>query len=188
MSAFDAIAARLEYPMYIVTAVAGEERAGCLIGFATQCSIDPTRFLVCVSDKNRTARVAERADALAVHLVPAPADHLVELFGGEYTHIEFQATSADDAFLITAQGMDFNDDNWSFHLEGPDGAKVYGDSHTATGHGGMAEIGCAHCCRRPHATAQRSGGRLSLLLQRDSADRECWVGRWRLMAFRGTPR
>jgi hypothetical protein len=108
-------------------------------------------------------------------------DPVVELFGGEHTHIEFLATSADDAFLITAQGMDFDDDNWSFHLEGPDGAMVYGDAHTAPGHGGMAGMGCAHCCRRPHATAQRSGGRLSLLLQRDSADRECWVGRWRLM-------
>jgi hypothetical protein len=109
-------------------------------------------------------------------------DPVVELFGGEYTHIEFQATSADDTFLITAQGMDFNDDNWSFHLEAPDGTIVYGDAHTAAEHGGMAGMGCAHCCRRPHATAQRSGARLSLLLQRDSADRECWVGRWRLMA------
>jgi len=82
VSAFDAIAARLEYPIYIVTAVADGERAGCLIGFATQCSIDPTRFLACISDKNRTARVAERADTLAVHLVPAHASALVELFGG----------------------------------------------------------------------------------------------------------
>jgi flavin reductase (DIM6/NTAB) family NADH-FMN oxidoreductase RutF len=83
VSAFDAIAARLEYPMYIVTTVAGDERAGCLIGFATQCSIDPTRFLACISDKNRTARVSARAEALAVHLVPEAAGALVELFGGE---------------------------------------------------------------------------------------------------------
>jgi flavin reductase (DIM6/NTAB) family NADH-FMN oxidoreductase RutF len=67
--------------MYIVTAADGSERAGCLIGFATQCSIDPIRFLVCLSDKNRTYRVAAGADALGVHLVPAHADELAELFG-----------------------------------------------------------------------------------------------------------
>jgi hypothetical protein len=107
-------------------------------------------------------------------------DPVVELFAGEYTHLDFYATSADDAFLITAQGMDFNDANWSFHLHGPDGTMVYGDGATATGHE-MEVMSCAHCCRRPHVTAKRSSGRLSLLLQRDSADAECWVGRWQLM-------
>src|SRR4051794_41781759 len=47
----------LDYPMFIVTVAAGGERAGCLVGFATQCSINPPRFLVCLSDKNRTFRV-----------------------------------------------------------------------------------------------------------------------------------
>jgi flavin reductase (DIM6/NTAB) family NADH-FMN oxidoreductase RutF len=46
---------RLGYPMFIVTAVAGRQRAGCLVGFATQTSIHPPRMLV----------------------------HLTELFGGE---------------------------------------------------------------------------------------------------------
>jgi len=108
-------------------------------------------------------------------------DPVIELFAGEYTHLEFMATSADDAFLITAQGMDFNDANWSFHLHGPDDTMVYGEGEMAGGHGGMEGMGCAHCCRRPHVTAKRSNGRLSLLLQRDSADTGCWVGRWRLM-------
>ena len=80
--AFEAIAGGLEYPIYIVTVAAGDERAGCLVGFATQCSIEPARFLACISDKNRTARVAARAETLVVHLVPAGADALVELFGG----------------------------------------------------------------------------------------------------------
>jgi flavin reductase (DIM6/NTAB) family NADH-FMN oxidoreductase RutF len=80
--AFEAIVARLEYPIYVVTAAAGGERAGCLVGFATQCSIKPPLFLAFISDKNRTARVAARSDALAVHLVPVDAGPLVELFGG----------------------------------------------------------------------------------------------------------
>jgi flavin reductase (DIM6/NTAB) family NADH-FMN oxidoreductase RutF len=73
----------LDYPMFIVTATDGTERAGCLIGFATQCSIAPARFLVCLSDKNRTFRVARGAEVLVVHLVPEDAGELAELFGSE---------------------------------------------------------------------------------------------------------
>ncbi len=73
----------LDYPMFIVTATNGRERAGCLVGFATQCSINPPRFLVCLSDKNRTFRVARDAEVLVVHLVPAEADPLAELFGSQ---------------------------------------------------------------------------------------------------------
>jgi flavin reductase (DIM6/NTAB) family NADH-FMN oxidoreductase RutF len=79
--AFAEIVGDLEYPMLIVTTVAGAERAGCLVGFATQCSVAPARFLVCLSDKNRTFRVAQRSEALAVHFVAAGAAHLAELFG-----------------------------------------------------------------------------------------------------------
>ena len=81
--AFEAIVGRLEYPMFIATTAANGERAGCLVGFATQSSIDPGRFLVCISDKNRTYRVLADTDAMAVHVVPADAGDLVELFGGE---------------------------------------------------------------------------------------------------------
>jgi flavin reductase (DIM6/NTAB) family NADH-FMN oxidoreductase RutF len=83
--AFESIVGRIDYPMFVVTALVGEERAGCLVGFATQCSIDPPRFLVCMSDTNRTTRLVEQGDAaaLVVHLVPEEAGHIVELFGGE---------------------------------------------------------------------------------------------------------
>jgi flavin reductase (DIM6/NTAB) family NADH-FMN oxidoreductase RutF len=81
--AFESIVGRIDYPMYVVTAVSGSERAGCLVGFATQCSIDPARFLVCISDKNLTYRVLDGAGAMAVHLVPEGAARIAELFGGE---------------------------------------------------------------------------------------------------------
>ena len=82
--AFAAIVARIDYPMFVATTVGSDgERAGCLVGFATQCSIDPQRFLVCVSNKNRTYRVLRGSDALALHVVPEDADDVVELFGGE---------------------------------------------------------------------------------------------------------
>ena len=69
----------LDYPMFIAT-VPGD---GCLIGFATQCSIDPLRFLVCVSNKNKTYRLARDATHMALHVVPEDREDLAELFGGE---------------------------------------------------------------------------------------------------------
>jgi flavin reductase (DIM6/NTAB) family NADH-FMN oxidoreductase RutF len=81
--AFNAIVGNLEYPMFIVTARADDERLGCLIGFATQTSIDPPRVAICLSRKNRTHRRGRDSTALAVHCVPADAGDLAELFGGE---------------------------------------------------------------------------------------------------------
>jgi flavin reductase (DIM6/NTAB) family NADH-FMN oxidoreductase RutF len=80
---FDTIVGHLEYPMFIVTARSGEERLGCLVGFATQASIDPPRFAVCLSHTNRTYRRARDAGLFAVHCVPAGAADLAELFGGQ---------------------------------------------------------------------------------------------------------
>jgi flavin reductase (DIM6/NTAB) family NADH-FMN oxidoreductase RutF len=80
---FQRLVAQLDYPMFIATVAADGERAGCLIGFATQCSIHPPRFLAGISDKNRTYRVAEHAESMAIHLVPEDATELAELFGGE---------------------------------------------------------------------------------------------------------
>jgi flavin reductase (DIM6/NTAB) family NADH-FMN oxidoreductase RutF len=83
MPAFEKLMATLDYPMFIVTARHGDERSGCLIGFATQASIHPARFLAGLSEKNHTFRVARHATHLAVHFVPDDAVVLAELFGGE---------------------------------------------------------------------------------------------------------
>jgi flavin reductase (DIM6/NTAB) family NADH-FMN oxidoreductase RutF len=70
--------------VFIVTAVApGGERAGCLVGFATQCSIRPPRFLVCISKQNRTFDVVRSADAAVVHFLGSGQRELAALFGGE---------------------------------------------------------------------------------------------------------
>jgi flavin reductase (DIM6/NTAB) family NADH-FMN oxidoreductase RutF len=81
--AFDEIAGELDYPMLVVTAAIGDRIGGCLVGFATQTSIDPARFLVCLSEKNRTYRIARDADVLGVHFLSADDDDLAALFGGE---------------------------------------------------------------------------------------------------------
>jgi flavin reductase (DIM6/NTAB) family NADH-FMN oxidoreductase RutF len=80
--AFESLVGELDYPMCIVTARAGEERLGCLVGFTTQASIDPPRFAVCLSHENRTFRRGRDAELLGVHWVPAGEQALAELFGG----------------------------------------------------------------------------------------------------------
>jgi flavin reductase (DIM6/NTAB) family NADH-FMN oxidoreductase RutF len=80
---FHAFTAGLDYPMFVVTAAAGDDRDGCLVGFTSQVSIDPARFLVCLSEKNRTYRIARDAPVLAVHALSEGQLELARLFGGE---------------------------------------------------------------------------------------------------------
>jgi flavin reductase (DIM6/NTAB) family NADH-FMN oxidoreductase RutF len=80
---FAKFARTLDYPLYVVTTAADGERSGCLIGFATQCSIRPPRFLACLSKKNHTYELALRAGTLAVHRIEKDRKALAELFGGE---------------------------------------------------------------------------------------------------------
>ena len=72
----DEFVAGFDYPMFVVTAVdpGTGARAGCLVGFATQTSIEPFRFLVCLSRRNRTYRVARAATVLAVHVLDRPEE------------------------------------------------------------------------------------------------------------------
>ncbi|HEY2601673.1 MAG TPA: flavin reductase family protein [Thermoleophilaceae bacterium] len=85
MSEFAKLVAQLDYPMYVVTAASGGQRSGCLVGFGTQTSIHPARFLACISVKNHTFGVAREAPALAVHLLSEEPRQreLAELFGHE---------------------------------------------------------------------------------------------------------
>ncbi|AKJ08959.1 flavin oxidoreductase [Streptomyces incarnatus] len=79
----DGFFGRLNPDMCVVTAVADGERAGCLVGFASQCSIRPPRFTVWLSKANHTYRVARAAQHLAVHLLTRDQRDLAELLGGE---------------------------------------------------------------------------------------------------------
>jgi flavin reductase (DIM6/NTAB) family NADH-FMN oxidoreductase RutF len=82
-SAFDCITARLDYPMTIVTVTDGHERSGCLVGFTTQCSLQPPRYLVGISKANHTHGVALKATTLVVHFPPVEHLDLARLFGEE---------------------------------------------------------------------------------------------------------
>ncbi|ATZ28149.1 flavin reductase family protein [Streptomyces lavendulae] len=83
MTELDPFTDDLDGPVYVVTVAVGAERAGCLVGFASQCSIDPPRFIVWLSVANHTYRVARGAEYLTVHLLRRDDRALAELFGGE---------------------------------------------------------------------------------------------------------
>lgn len=101
MSDFHRLVADLDYPMMIVTA----GRSGCLVGFSTQCSIDPPRYLVCISAANHTHAQAMTAPVIVVHVLDDEDRHISEIFG------ELTGDAVDKLSLV------------SWH-EGPGGAPV----------------------------------------------------------------
>ena len=81
--AFEQLVSLLDYPMYVVTTRADGQSAGCLVGFTSQVGIEPRRFLVGLSKRNHTYRVAQRSEHLAVHLLSRRHRELARLFGSE---------------------------------------------------------------------------------------------------------
>ncbi len=69
--------------MFVVTTQADGHASGCLVGFATQTSLRPPRFLVGLSRRNHTFGVASRSQHLAVHLLSRSHIELAQLFGGQ---------------------------------------------------------------------------------------------------------
>ncbi|MET3984691.1 flavin reductase family protein [Streptomyces sp. PvR034] len=143
MTDLDAFTDALDYPVYVVTAAAGERTAGCLVGFASQCSIDPPRFMVWLSKANRTYRIARQATHLAVHTLRDDQKRTAELFGGrtgddidKFAHIDWHRLTTDGAdvpvlddvrawFLGRIEAQVDGGDHVGFHLapvaEGPSG-------------------------------------------------------------------
>jgi flavin reductase (DIM6/NTAB) family NADH-FMN oxidoreductase RutF len=78
---FGAIYSSLDAPLIVVTAAEGHERAGCLVGFHCQSSIDPARYAVWLSKANYTYRVAVHSGHLAVHFLASSDLWLAERFG-----------------------------------------------------------------------------------------------------------
>jgi len=73
----------LDYPLFVVTVSSPEERSGCLVGFVTQCSIEPPRYLICLSKANHTWDVARKAEALALHILGREQHDMASVFGEE---------------------------------------------------------------------------------------------------------
>ncbi len=106
MSVFDTLSSTWDVPMLVVTTSATDDGpAGCLVGFWSQCSIDPPRCALFLSEQNHTFRVARHADVLVAHVLHAGDFALAKRFGA-----------------LTGDRVDkFADVDWH---AGPDGAPV----------------------------------------------------------------
>jgi flavin reductase (DIM6/NTAB) family NADH-FMN oxidoreductase RutF len=78
---FASIVASLDASMVVVTAAADDERAGCLVGFHAQSSIQPERYAVWLSKANYTYRVALLTSHLGIHALTDRDRDLAVLFG-----------------------------------------------------------------------------------------------------------
>ena len=67
--------------LVVVTTVAEDERAGCVVGFHCQSSIEPERYAIWLSKANHTYQVALRAERLAVHFLGEDDLDLARRFG-----------------------------------------------------------------------------------------------------------
>ena len=80
---FSSLSTSADPAMVVVTVAHDGRRAGCLVGFHSQCSIEPLRYAVWLSKANHTYRVALPADWLGVHFLTVGDHDLAERFGGE---------------------------------------------------------------------------------------------------------
>lgn len=80
-SAFDTLMAATNPVMIVVTTVAADERAGCLVGFHSQSGIDTGHYCVWLSKANHTYRTALRATHFGVHFLTADDLGLAKRFG-----------------------------------------------------------------------------------------------------------
>ena len=76
----DEFVGSVDHPMVVVTTVAGDAHAGCLVGFHSQCSIEPLRYAVWLSKANRTFRIVVHADGFGLHFLEEKDGELAELF------------------------------------------------------------------------------------------------------------
>jgi flavin reductase (DIM6/NTAB) family NADH-FMN oxidoreductase RutF len=79
---FEQIVGHLEYPMFVVAATANGDADACLVGFTSQCSMDPPRFGVFLSKANHTYDLAVQSDVLVVHRLRGDQHRVAEHFGG----------------------------------------------------------------------------------------------------------
>lgn len=127
--------------------------------------------------------------AAAIGYTPA-TDPVFELFPGEYVMTPFNATDADQSFMIVGLGFDLNDKNWDFCLMSPAG-HVCLHSHLGShpreedcghDHSYNHGIGSDHGSAGFRITVKKRNGRCTIFLQRDGAPSSEWVGTWYVMA------
>ena len=79
--AFGRLMASVDPPLIVLTTAVGSERAGCLVGFHAQSSIEPQHYCVWLSKANHTYKVGLRARNFAVHFLTTDDFAVAEHFG-----------------------------------------------------------------------------------------------------------
>ncbi|WP_110239411.1 flavin reductase family protein [Nocardioides gilvus] len=80
-TAFDTLMASIDPPLVVVTTAAEDERAGCLVGFHAQSSIDREHYCLWLSKANHTYRTSLRSAHFAVHFLTDADREMAERFG-----------------------------------------------------------------------------------------------------------
>jgi flavin reductase (DIM6/NTAB) family NADH-FMN oxidoreductase RutF len=79
--AFGTLMGSADPALIVLTTAAENHRAGCLVGFHAQSSIEPQHYCVWLSKANHTYRTGLRAAHFAVHFLTAEDLPLAERFG-----------------------------------------------------------------------------------------------------------
>lgn len=124
----DALSEAVDIPLYVVTARHEAHISGCLAGFVTQSSIDPVRYVVCISRKNHTYEVARRSKGLAIHLLGADQCAMASLFGEESSDVIDKFASVRWAEGLTGAPLLHECAAWA---EGPIISRLEGGDHEA---------------------------------------------------------
>jgi len=80
-AAFETLMTSVDPSLVVVTAAVDDERAGCLVGFHAQSSMDTEHYSVWLSKANHTYRLGLRARHLGVHFLTEDDHALAEAFG-----------------------------------------------------------------------------------------------------------
>lgn len=80
-STLDDLMSSVDPALVVVTTAAEGVRAGCVVGFHSQSSMDPEHYCVWLSKANQTYRVSLRASNLAVHFLRVQDLAIAEHFG-----------------------------------------------------------------------------------------------------------
>lgn len=96
--AFNTLMESLDTPLVVVTTAADGERAGCLVGFHTQSSIDREQYSFWLSKANHTYLVSLRSSQFGIHFLTHDDVALAEHFGTQSgdDHDKFAAIDVED--------------------------------------------------------------------------------------------
>lgn len=124
--------------------------------------------------------------AHALGYVPS-MDPIYEMHPGEHVDTPFNVSEADSSFMITVQGFDYDDESWSCCLFLPDGSSCSCDGSCDSDTGSHDhEHSHSHGGSSTHehddflVTSSSKNGRTTIFLNRNGADADDWVGRWRV--------